>query len=68
MYKFMVRVSQTSTQTRISIPKIIAKQTGLDRATIAMIESMEDKSIVIKEWKPGNEEKRDIQKNPNRSD
>ena len=67
MYKIIVRVTQTRNQTKISIPKVIAKATGIDQATMAFIEDMEDKSIVIKEWKPGNKEKRDIQENPTRS-
>lgn len=67
MYKIIVRVTNNKGQTRISIPKVIAKETGLKKATRALIESMEDNSIVIKEWKPGDEEKRDIQKNPNGS-
>lgn len=63
MYKFMVRVTNTPSQTKISIPRIIARATGLDHATDVTIEDMEDKSIVIKEWKTGYKEERNVQKN-----
>jgi len=50
MFKVLIKVSNTNNQTRISIPKLIAEETGLDKALMVVIESFDDKSIKIKEW------------------
>lgn len=58
----LVKVTHSRGQTRITIPKIIAKETGLDQAYMVGIEQSEDNSIIIKEWDGRKDKKRDIQK------
>lgn len=50
MRRDVVKVTQTPGQTRITIPKVIAEETGLDKALIVVVESMSDRSVKIWEW------------------
>jgi len=63
MYKHVVKITQYKGQTRVTIPKVIAKETGIDKAVIVIMESMKDKSIKIKEYHGKDVKKRDLQKN-----
>jgi len=59
----IVKVTHSSGQTRITIPKRIAEETGLDKAYMVEIEQGWDKTIIVKEWDGSKKRKRDIQEN-----
>lgn len=63
MFKYLISVSQSKKQTRVCIPKALAKMTGFDKVSLATIESGKDGTLYIKEWKDGPTEKRGFQKN-----
>lgn len=60
MKKFAVKVTQTPGQTRLTIPKLVAEETGLDKAVGVTIEIMADKSIKIYGWVHDNKTERRI--------
>lgn len=61
MFMYLITVTHTNKQTRICIPKVIAKKAGLDKAVAATIEVGKDGTLYIKEWKDGETEKRGFQ-------
>jgi len=63
MLKYLVYVTHTNNQTRISIPKVMAREIGLDETKMAVLETGENRTIKIKAWENGKYEQSDIQKN-----
>lgn len=65
MIKELIKISNRTGQTKVNIPKKIAEETGLNKAKMAVIESMEDKSVRIKEIYYHKVKKRNIQADQN---
>lgn len=60
MSRYLVKVTQTEGQTRVTIPKTIAEKTGLDKARVVEIWSTEEHIIHIMEYHGKTKEDRSI--------
>ena len=56
MWRYVVKITQSKGQTRITIPRVVAVSTGLDKAKVIELLIHPDKSIKIKAYH-GEEEK-----------
>lgn len=63
MLRYIIRVVNDQYQTRICIPKVMAKETGFNKASMATIESGKDGTLYIKEFKDDPNKKRGFQEN-----
>ena len=50
MARYIVKVTQSEGQTRITIPKMMAEETGLDKAKVVEIWLTEEKIIQLEEY------------------
>lgn len=50
MASYIVKVTQSEGQTRITIPKVMAGETGLDKAKVVEVWKTEEHIIHIKEY------------------
>ena len=69
MPKYIVKVSHDRDQTRVTIPKMLAKEIGLDKAIIAIIRKIDSRTITMREWngkKRGDRSDRKPGNGPNR--
>lgn len=59
MPRYIVKLTQTEGQTRLTIPKLLAVESGLRKAQVVEVWYTEDKIISIKEYKGAEDQDRD---------
>lgn len=47
MYSYVIKINRYKGQTRITIPKVVALLTGIDKAKVIELTVLKDKSIKI---------------------